>query len=107
MILRPTPDDAVLEIENWVMSCRVFGRQLEFEAMNIAVESARRRGARALVADYIGTPKNRVISSLYPSLGFEAVGGSPTRWTLDLENYVVQNSHIVRAGATIDAGAER
>jgi FkbH-like protein len=107
MILRPTSDHAVLEIENWVMSCRVFGRQLEFEAMNIAVESARRCGAKALVADYIGTPKNRVISSLYPNLGFKAVGGSPTRWILDLEDYVVQNSHIVRAGATIDAGAER
>ena len=46
MILRPTPDcEDVLEIENWVMSCRVFGRQLEFAAMNIAVEAAR-RGAR-------------------------------------------------------------
>ena len=28
MILRPTPEeDDVLEIENWVMSCRVFGRR--------------------------------------------------------------------------------
>src|SRR5208283_4492175 len=59
MILRPTPDDEdVLEIENWVMSCRVFGRQLEFEAMNIAVEAARARGARALIANYIPTAKN-------------------------------------------------
>ena len=71
MILRPTPaDDDVLEIENWVMSCRVFGRELEFEAMNVAVEAARERGARAFVADYIPTPKNDVISKLYPSLGF-------------------------------------
>src|SRR5271168_1779515 len=57
MILRPTPDDdEALEIENWVMSCRVFGRELEFESMNIAVEAAKERGARALVADYIPTP---------------------------------------------------
>ena len=49
MILRPTAaEDAVLEIENWVMSCRVFGRELEFEAMNVAVEAARERGVRAL-----------------------------------------------------------
>ena len=60
MILRPTPaGDDVLEIENWVMSCRVFGRELEFEAMNIAVEAARARGVRALVADYIPTRKER------------------------------------------------
>jgi FkbH-like protein len=106
MIIRPTSDDeGVLEIENWVMSCRVFGRELEFEAMNIAVEAARRRGAKALVADYIVTPKNHVIGALYPSLGFTAIGESGTRWFLSIEDYVVRPSHIVHAGAAIHAGA--
>jgi FkbH-like protein len=103
MILRPDPDhDDVLEIENWVMSCRVFGRQLEFEAMNIAVEAARQRGARALVADYIATPKNGVIKELYPSLGFITVSHMPgigeARWFLDLVDYVMHKTHIDRAG---------
>jgi FkbH-like protein len=106
MILRPTVDDeSVLEIENWVMSCRVFGRQLEYEAMNIAVEAARRRGAKALIADYIATPKNHVISALYPSLGFAAVDGSATRWFLDLKDHVAHDNHIARAGVAIHAGA--
>ena len=101
MILRPTPaDDDVLEIENWVMSCRVFGRELEFEAMNVAVEAARERGARALIADYIPTAKNDVISKLYPSLGFTEIDGAApangaTRWRLDLADYVTRNTHIV------------
>jgi FkbH-like protein len=105
MILRPTPDhEDVLEIENWVMSCRVFGRQLEFEVMNIAVEAARQRGARALIADYIATSKNNVINALYPSLGFAAVDqttptSGATRWFLNLADYVLRDSHIVRAGA--------
>jgi FkbH-like protein len=105
MILRPTPEhDDVLEIENWVMSCRVFGRQLEFEAMNIAVEAARQCGARALIADYIATPKNSVISGLYPSLGFAAVDppaltNGVQRWYLELLDYVVRGTHIVRIGA--------
>jgi FkbH-like protein len=105
MILRPSSgQEDVLEIENWVMSCRVFGRQLEFEAMNIAVESARQRGARALIADYIATSKNNVISGLYPSLGFAAVNetaptNGATRWFLNLANYVVRDSQIMRAGA--------
>jgi predicted enzyme involved in methoxymalonyl-ACP biosynthesis len=94
----------VLEIENWVMSCRVFGRQLEFEAMNIAVEAARQRGARALVADYIATSKNNVISGLYPSLGFAEVNqtaptSGATRWFTNLSDYVMRHSHIVRAKA--------
>jgi FkbH-like protein len=105
MILRPAPDqEDVLEIENWVMSCRVFGRQLEFAAMNIAVEAARERGIRALVADYIRTSKNSVIQALYPTLGFAALDQTApdaraTRWFLHLADYVMRDTHIVHAGA--------
>jgi FkbH-like protein len=105
MILRSTPDhEDVLEIDSWVMSCRVFGRQLEFEAMNIAVEAARQRGARAFIADYIASSKNEVISALYPSLGFAAVNetaptNGTTRWFLNFADYVTRETHIIRAGA--------
>jgi FkbH-like protein len=107
MILRPTTDKKnVLEIDNWVMSCRVFGRRLEFEAMNIAVEAARRLGVRAFTANYIATSKNNVISDLYSSLGFtpagEPDGGNGARsWFLDLADYVTHQSHISRAGAGV------
>jgi FkbH-like protein len=106
MILRPTDDDEdVLEIENWVMSCRVFGRQLEFEAMNIAVHTARQRGARAFIANYIATSKNSVISDLYASLGFAVVdqpapSNGVTRWYLNLGDYVMRDTHIARGGAS-------
>jgi predicted enzyme involved in methoxymalonyl-ACP biosynthesis len=86
------------------MSCRVFCLQLEVEAMNIAVEAARQRGARALIADYIPTSKNNMISALYTSLGFAAVDqtaptSGATRWFLNLADYVMRDGHIVRAGA--------
>src|SRR5271169_1243369 len=95
MILRPALDDEALEIENWVMSCRVFGRELEFEAMNVAVAAAKERGVRVLLANYIPTPKNDVISKLYPSLGFTEVDSPAavdraTRWVLDLADYVTR-----------------
>ena len=105
MIIRSTADrEEVLDIENWVMSCRVFGRELEFEAMNIAVEMARRRGAKALIADYLPTAKNNVISGLYPSLGFAeqgqlAAADGTTRWFLKLADYVARETHIMRVGA--------
>lgn len=107
MILRPTADEEnVLEIDNWVMSCRVFGRRLEFEAMNVAVEAARRLGIKGFIADYIATPRNNVISALYPSLGFVAVGereasSGATRWFLNLADYVTHQSCIARAGVGV------
>ena len=102
MILRPDAEQPnVLEIDCWVMSCRVFGRQLEFEAMNIAVEAARRRSVRLLRADYIPSTKNGVISELYPSLGFVPASHAPfpngaTRWSLDLADYATRKTHIAR-----------
>jgi FkbH-like protein len=103
LILRPDPRQSdVMEIDTWVMSCRVFGRELEFEAMNIAVEAARRRGVRAFRATYVPTSKNGVIRDLYPSLGFtradpKAGVGGAIQWQLDLSTYIGRKTHIERA----------
>lgn len=102
MILRRASDEAdALEIDNWVMSCRVFGRQLEFEAMTIAVEAARAAGARTLRARYVPTDRNGVISGLFESLGFcrlpapeDAAGVS--RWRLALADYTPRPTFIAR-----------
>ncbi len=102
MIIRPDPKQPdVFEIENWVMSCRVFGRQLEYEAMNIVVDQARRRGIKALRADYIPTSKNGVIGELYQSLGFSPVSvgthkNGARSWFLDLARYNARSTYISR-----------
>jgi FkbH-like protein len=104
MILRSNADSPdVLEVDCWVMSCRVFGRQLEFEAMNTAVAEARRRGARVFCANYIPTKQNAVIRELYPSLGFTQVHDTDsfngtTRWILNLSDYVSRQTHIALGG---------
>lgn len=105
MILRPDPEEAdVLDIDTWVMSCRVFGRQLELEAMNVAVELAKQRGIRAFRADYIPTPKNRVVRELYPNLGFKPTPDAPpvegaSRWILALDGYEPRKTYIAREGS--------
>jgi predicted enzyme involved in methoxymalonyl-ACP biosynthesis len=102
MILRGNPkDQETLEVDTWVMSCRVFGRQLEDETMNIAVEQARAWGARRIVACYVPTSKNVVVSELYPQLGFlhsQRTAGLPgaSRWEIELASYVPRATQISR-----------
>ncbi len=104
IILRPDPvQPGTVEIDSWVMSCRVFGRELEFEAMNIAVEAARRQGVAALRADYLPTAKNAVVSELYAKLGFRAIDAAGladggTRWFLNLTDYTPRETKITRIG---------
>jgi FkbH-like protein len=100
MIMRPAgPQPDVLDIDTWVMSCRVFGRELEFEVMNIAVEAARERAAGVLRAKYIPTPKNVVVRDLYEHLGFiriDSGDSETTLWQLELDSYHARSTHITR-----------
>lgn len=102
MILRPDPQTAdLVEIDTWVMSCRVFGRELEREMMNIAVETASRMGVRAFRGEYIPTAKNGVVRELYSMLGFTAAQRAgnhdgATQWLLNLSDYVPRPTYIAR-----------
>lgn len=100
MLLARAPEEpATARIENWVMSCRVFGRQLEDEALNVAVEAAAAHGYRRLAAEFIPTAKNGVIRDLYERLGLSCVrrdGDGHSQWRLDLAAYRPRSTRIAR-----------
>ena len=58
------------EIDAWLMSCRVLGRDVEKLAYNRLVAAARAAGATALVGRYRPTPKNGLVKDLFGGLGF-------------------------------------
>jgi FkbH-like protein len=64
----------VLEIETWLMSCRVLKRGVEQFLMNHLCEFARGRGLVALRGEYIPTAKNGLVRDHYASLGFTELG---------------------------------
>lgn len=73
IIAVPDEDDAesCLRVDTWLMSCRVIGRTVENFFFNELVEAARERGIRRVVGEFVRTPKNELVSELYPGLGFE------------------------------------
>ena len=77
-------------IEDWLMSCRVLGRQVEDACLNLLVERALAVGARTLTGLYRPTAKNSQVRDLYLRLGFQLAARAPdgyTRWTLDLNHF--------------------
>ena len=88
------------EIDSWVMSCRVFGRQLEYEILNSLCAQAKRAGAKYLLASFKPTSKNVPFRDLYSKLGFEPMpadaSDSPdeSHWILDLEQFTNHITHI-------------
>lgn len=68
VIARKRGDD--FEIDTWLMSCRVLGRDIEKLVYNKLVSAARAAGAKALVGRYLPTAKNVLVKDLLAGFGF-------------------------------------
>jgi FkbH-like protein len=86
-----------LEIDTWLMSCRVLGRQVEPTTLNLIAETAKRLGARRLVGEYLPTKKNGMVKDHYAKLGFSVIetgeDGS-SRAVLDLATFAPASTFI-------------
>jgi len=82
LILQPR-DKQSLEIESFILSCRVLGRGLETGVLAWAGDHARRLGYSRLFGDFIPTDRNQPAADLYPSHGFTPL--SAGSFALDLE----------------------
>lgn len=82
-------DGGALEIDTWLMSCRVLKRGVEDFLLNHLVALARARGVHTLRAEYIPTSKNGLVREHYRHLGFtqvKAEADGHTWWELDVAN---------------------
>lgn len=68
--------DKILHIDLWLMSCRVFKRDMEFKLFEYVIEQCKKYGISVITGEYIPTPKNAIVADLYPSLGFESMGNN-------------------------------
>ena len=84
VILEKTADDEAF-VDTWLMSCRVLKRGMEEYIVNRFVEAAAKKGIRKLSAEYIETPKNKMVKDIYKTMGFSEI--SENRYELTVENY--------------------
>ncbi len=66
--------DGAWEIENFVMSCRVFSRNVEDAVVGLVLRAASAAGAGEVRARFAPTAKNAKFAGFYPALGFERAG---------------------------------
>jgi FkbH-like protein len=73
----------VAELDTYLMSCRVIGRKAETAFLNVLLQRLSEAGVREVVADYLPTPKNGLVSEFLPDHGFEAGADGRFRRSLD------------------------
>jgi FkbH-like protein len=93
-----------VEIDVWLMSCRVLKREMELAMFDALVEQCQARGVRWIIGVYIPTKKNGMVSGLYGELGFTTVGISEEGkqvWQYEVpRDYEVKSSHIHKTSPT-------
>lgn len=96
VIIMKKRDQETLFVDTWFMSCRVLKRGMENFTLNTMVELAKAKGYKRIVGEYIPTPKNKMVESHYPNLGFSKIDSESQQYVLDMENYRPRECYIVK-----------
>jgi FkbH-like protein len=102
VLLARQRDDA-LDIDTWLMSCRVLKRGVEQFLLNHLVAIARQRGLNRLTGEYIPTAKNTLVQHHYPGLGFALVHAGEdgrTSWELKVATSWMPLRHHIHQEAS-------
>ena len=97
--------DETVELDLWLMSCRVLNREMEFAMFDALVEQCQARGVRKIVGVYIPSKKNSMAAGHYAGLGFtrlsESSGGHEA-WQYEVsEPYSTRTRFIRRAAKAL------
>ena len=91
-----------VQVDLWLMSCRVLKREMEFAMFDALVEQCQVRGIRKIVGVYIPSKKNSMVAEHYASLGFSPTGGDTEGrelWCYDLPPTYSPRTRYIRRSA--------
>jgi len=84
-------------VENWMMSCRVLKRGVEQTVLNYIVATAKEKGYKTIMGEYLPTPKNSLVKDHYQNLGFTEKQGF---WVLHTALFEERKTFIYFASQT-------
>jgi FkbH-like protein len=73
-------------IDTFLLSCRALGRRVESALFAALAQRVARRGARALIGEFVATAGNRPAHGFFAEHGFAPLDGHGRRWRLELDH---------------------
>lgn len=83
----------IIHIKNWVMSCRVFARNIEFAVLEILKKIAKKKLCNKITLEFIKLKKNQPAFEAISLLGFKRIKNS-SLYFIDIKNIEVDNNSI-------------
>lgn len=94
-------NEKTLDIQLWLMSCRVLKRDMEFAMLDSLVDKCRAEGMETVIGHYLPTAKNGMVRELFRDFGFKKLSeddSGNTDWQLSVRGYKPQNRYIKVSG---------
>ncbi|MBQ8996047.1 MAG: HAD-IIIC family phosphatase [Oscillospiraceae bacterium] len=97
-IVADQTDPVTWDLELWIMSCRVFKRDLEYAMFDELVKKVKDNGGATITGWYYPTAKNRIVSDYYSSLGFEKEEETEngTFWKYTIPENTSPLNHVIK-----------
>lgn len=86
-----------IHIRLWLMSCRVFKREMEDVMMNSLVDIAEVKGVKKIVGYYYPTAKNGMVKEFYANYGYTITSvddDGNTEWEINTDDYMKRSPHM-------------
>lgn len=86
-----------LEIIQFLMSCRVIGRNFEYAMMDVLISEAIKHKLKKIIGIYKKTNKNHLVKNLYKDLGFNLIKWdkiNESKWEINVSGYSGKNKLI-------------
>lgn len=83
-------DNGALDIDLWIMSCRVLKRDMEKAMMDELVRQCQKSGIMNILGNYYPTAKNSMVKDFYKKMGFELLKEDEkgnTTWNKQIDVY--------------------
>jgi FkbH-like protein len=88
-----------LELDLWLMSCRVLKREMELAMFDALLEECQARGVHEIIGAYIPSKKNGMVAGHYASLGFSRVDGASGErelWRYEVPRILAPKTQYIR-----------
>lgn len=96
IIASKTSNSGEIDLSTFLMSCRILGRDIEYEFLKWCLCKLSKDGIEKVTASFIKTKKNNQVINLYDNAGFKLISKSNEykKYEIDLKNWINQNTII-------------
>jgi FkbH-like protein len=90
-----------LDIDLWIMSCRVLKRDMEYAMMDELVARCKEKGIKEIIGHYYPTAKNGMVKDFYALQGFEKIDEDKegnTTWKYEIKGRYKKKNKFIKIG---------